>query len=217
LPPLNELRFQPVPKSLDVEVSGHLLHPILEGDVLTLHVDVPPEGRAPAVGRLDGWTVRVVSAVPEGQGWKLRLQPDDDRGLLYTARVRGGLPERVWIEPGIRNGVVSYRLPAEAVVRDTAGARIWIAIDGWAVPVDIDELQHLRAHVLATERRGALGRPVRAEDWRAMGRAAREAVVRARHRPGQPAEADLLDDRAWVIVRPAGLGPGQRVQVRHGS
>lgn len=223
IPMIDELIFQPVPALLAIEVSGHGMPVPQAGQALRLHLEAPPDDLAPGAARSRGALVELSLAYvqPATGTWALALPPRELARLLDermdAVRQRGGdfLPEQVWVELGA--GLVDnrpHRLPAAAVVRDDAGARVWLAIDGRAVPVQVQELQRLPQHSLVVELPGPLGRTVRPQDWRAMDRAARQAVLQAQR--GQGAEhAGLLHGQASVILRPNGLVPGQPLRVRH--
>jgi hypothetical protein len=218
----SDLSFQPVPTMLNVVLSKRWRGGPNNGDVLQLHFVSPEVESAATLAPADRPVeVRVSQAeVPSSPlAMVLYIDPGDTYRLLDqrfgSAEPREPLPQRLWIEWIDRGGNAQitgqWRVPASALQRDAEGTRVWVAVDGRAIPVTVDELQCGEESCVVVERAGARGLPVRLADWVALGSAARAAAFRA----ASADHAHLLRANASVLAAiPPGLQPGAGVGPR---
>lgn len=212
----SELSFQPMPTHLAVSTAQVWQPAPNPGEVMLLHFVPPGQGTNPADAPIE---VRLQQADPSTVPPTMLLYLD--RGLAYSVleqrfgpagtESRVPLPKQMWLEWRDRGNTMAtnqWRVPASAVQRDGEGARLWVSVEGWAVPVAVTELQKAADYSVVSERPGARGLAVRVADWRAMSSGARRAAFRAA--AGQTMH--LLQPAAKVISEPpADLVPGASV------
>lgn len=212
----SELSFQPIPTLFTVSTAQAWQPAPNRGDVLWLHFVPPGETPGPADVPIE---VRLHQDNPGAAPPTLMLYLDPGSGyqLLEQRFGQAGadnhvpLPAQMWLEwrdRGNTQATHQWRVPASAVQRDSEGARLWVSIEGWAVPVAVNELQKTADYSVVSERIGARGLPVRAADWRQLGSGARRAAFRA----AAGRTMHLLQQSSRVIAEPPqDLVPGASV------
>jgi hypothetical protein len=148
----------------------------------------------------------------------LYMDPGDIYRLLEQrfggTEPREPLPRQMWLEwrdAGDNSRPRQWRVPASSVQRDGEGARVWMALEGRAIPVSVTELEQGASHSVVAERPGAWGLPVRTADWKALGSAGRAAAYQA----AAAAYQHLLQPNARLLATvPEGLAPGAPVGAR---
>ena len=217
----SEFRFQPVPTvdwwsltlseqwpTTPVQGNKVMLHfspATLSGEVSRDSPDLPLEAYVHSFYRAPGVPDRTVLSMDMGESYRMRER------RFGNPVVTDPLPQALWLEWQDQTagaGAALWRVPVTALVKDGTGLRLWLAVAGWAVPITVTELQRVGAHSVVIEQAGARGMPIRAEDWRALGSAARRATYLAHH----DAERHLLHVGAQLIVQPpTALPPGSPV------
>ena len=226
-----QLTFQPFDSSFQVQLDEPPPYPVARGDTLAVRflggLESGEADLAPlASGALESARVDAVQTDPDRRRWRLNLEMTDEQALkildqrmtiaqlsesaVFSTQVV--LEFHLKQETGARQAM---RLPATALTRQGAQSRVWLALDGAAVPVAVSELQRIGATVLVAEADGARGLPIARPDWIALGATLRRNVLRTA--ASAPAGGNkLLTLSAAVIVRPdAALRPGTPVNVRH--
>lgn len=229
--PARQITFQPFDSSFQVQLDEAPPYPVAAGDTLAVRflgglessqADLAPS----ASGAFEPVRVAAVQADAVSLRWSLSLEMTDEQALkileqrmavaqfsdspVFSTQIV--LEFRRKQQAGTRQAM---RLPATAVVRQGAQSRVWLALDGAAVPVTVSELQRIGSTVLVAEAGGANGLPIARPDWIALGSTLRRDVLR--RAADAPADGNqLLTASAAVIAQPdAALQPGAPVKVRH--
>lgn len=222
-PLLSAVLFQPVPVEWTLELSTDQV-PLPSPDtplrVLMREPEPRPAGSAAPVAsesppHIDGRLHRV-----EGRRLTIVFDPyriDDfvRQRLLDHATNATPLwtdqPVIEWNNPTLATRRV--RVPQASLVRDADPPRVWVEVKDYAVPVTVRPLASAGDWPVITEVPGAMGLPIRAEDWKAMPAAARAAVYREISQPDPAAAAPLLvPTRRLIDPTRQALQPGQRVR-----
>lgn len=226
-----QITFQPFDSSFQVQLDEPPPYPVAPGDTLAVRfLGGAENGQADlgplASSALESVRVDAVQTDPAGHRWTLNLEMTNEQALKILDRrmTIAQLSEspvfstQIVLEFHLKQqagGRQAMRLPATAVARQGALSRVWLVLNGAAVPVAVRELQHIGATVLVAEADGARGLPIARPDWIALGSTLRRDVLRTA--ASAPADGNkLLTLSAAVIVQPdAALQPGMPVKVRH--
>ena len=212
----SELQFQPISTGVNVLFQERWQPGPQSGNTVRLHF-VPPSQTPPApVDAPIELRVSNPEAANRAGMMVLYMDPGDIYRLLEQrfggTEPREPLPRQLWLEwsdPGDTSRPGQWRVPASAVQRDGEGARVWLAVEGRAIPVSVTELEQGASHSVVAERPGAVGLPVRTADWKALGSAGRAAAFRA---AATSAQLHLLQSNVRLLAAvPEGLAPGAPV------
>jgi hypothetical protein len=219
----SEVHFQPLPAELQVVLAEAPVLPPAEGHEVELTIALGGTGARDTVAL----TARHVATLPK-QGAAALPMMTLKLDALQSLRLSMALCAREhetavpfeqlvvqvgWKGTGPRGTEQPLRVPATAVVRDAAGARVWLALEERAVPVAVRELVRTEQHSVIIEVPGARGLPVRPEDWRALDSAARRAAYLHAKRPDALGSIQLLSKGPVIHQPAAALRPGARVRV----
>jgi hypothetical protein len=213
-----ELRFQPISTGVNVLLQERWQPGPRSSDSVWLHF-VPPSETAPApIDAPIKVRVNMPDAADRSGMMNLYMDPGDIYRLLEQrfagTEPREPLPRQMWLEwrdAGDNSRPRQWRVPASSVQRDGEGARVWLALEGRAIPVSVTELEQGASHSVVAERPGAWGLPVRTADWKALGSAGRAAAYQA----AAAAYQHLLQPNARLLATvPEGLAPGAPVGAR---
>jgi hypothetical protein len=112
------------------------------------------------------------------------------------------------------NAARSLNVPASAIARDAKGSYVWVVVEDYAVPVQVEVVSAGEQISSVVEKPGARGLPVRADQWRAMTALGRSRVFDVGYRPEAANGNRLLTVNSPVILQPAtSLAPGARVRI----
>lgn len=241
--PVRQMTFQPVETRFEVELDQAPPYAMGSGDSLAIrihggppseHPDSPPNPQPDSASGFEPVEVLAVQAYPADRRWRMKLQVSTQQAFglmaqLVAQRLRAERPGSTWASPAFAIQIAlafgtqsstaasqAMRLPATAVLAQGSHSRVWLALEGLAIPVLVKELERLDDSVLVTEAAGARGLPIAQNDWLAMGALARREAMRAASTRMDSGENKLLTASAAVIVQPdAALKPAAAVKVRH--
>lgn len=241
--PVRQMTFQPVETRFEVELDQAPPYAMGSGDSLTIRFpggppgeqpDSPPDSQPDSASGFEPVEVLSVQAYPADRRWRMKLQVSTQQAFglmaqLVAQRLRAERSGSTWASPAFATQIAlafrtqsstaasqAMRLPATAVLVQGGQSRVWLALEGLAVPVLVKELERQGDSVLVTEAAGARGLPIAQKDWLAMGALARREALRAADARTDGGGNKLLTTTASVIVRPdAALQPATAVKVRH--
>jgi hypothetical protein len=233
--PARQMTFLPFEERFEVQLHQAPPYAMGSGDTLAIGFPGGPPGEQgdslPGnASAFEPVQVLAVEAEPADRRWRMKLQVTPAQALrLMQQRLRIEPPGATWASPAFSTEIAlefrsqsstaasqAMRLPATAVLAQGGHSRVWLALEGLAIPVLVKELQRLNDSVLVTEAAGARGLPIAQKDWLAMGALARREAMRAASARMDSGENKLLTASAAVIVQPdAALKPAAAVKVRH--
>jgi hypothetical protein len=233
--PVRQMTFQPFEERFEVHLHQAPPYAMGSGDSLAIGLPSgapgePSDSQPDSASAFESVQVLAVQADPAGPSWRMKLQVTPAQALrLMQQRLRVERLGTTWASPAFSTPIAlefrtqsstaasqAMRLPASAVLAQGSHSRVWLALEGLAIPVLVKELERLDDSVLVTEAAGARGLPIAQQDWLAMGALARREAMRAASARMDSGGNKLLTASAAVIVRPdAALQPAAAVKVRH--
>ena len=233
--PARQMTFQPFEERFEVELDQAPPYAMGSGDSLSVRFPGGPPSEQPdsqpdSANAFEPVQVLAVEADPAGRRWRMKVQVNPAQALrLMQQRLRVEPLGITWASPPFSTPIAlefctqsstaasqAMRLPATAVLAQGSHSRVWLALQGLAVPVRVKELERQGDSVLVAEAAGARGLPIAQKDWLEMGALARREALRAAGERMNSGQNTLLTATASVIARPdAALQPAAAVKVRH--
>lgn len=222
-PPIKSVVFQPFDTTMQFELQETQGRSLTAGDAVTVFF----QRNATVSSGQNTVRAQVVKAArgeaTDTMSVELALGEEQPLQILYsrinseTNEGQKAFPERMWLEFDLHHGRGAdqlLRVPVGAIARAGDEATLWLAVDGFAVPVQVQEIERGAESSIVTEKAGARGLPIRPEDWRSLTPYARSSVFQAARHLNDSKMNKLLHPTAQVIAAPDDkLRPGGKVRI----